>query len=78
VRAAGVQSFVDYASAAKFGIQILGGDGSAAILSELADLHERGKLRIHIHQAVPFAAAADAHREIETGHVRGRVVLTVE
>ena len=69
---------VDYASAAKFGIQILGGDRSAAILTELADLQERGKLRIHIHQAVPFAAAADAHREVETGHVRGRVVMTVE
>ncbi len=28
--------------------------------------------------AFPLDRATDAHREVETGHVRGKVVLTVD
>jgi len=33
-------------------------------------------LHIAIQQAFPLADAAQAHRAIDTGHVRGKLVLT--
>ncbi|MEV7967689.1 zinc-binding dehydrogenase [Sphaerisporangium sp. NPDC088356] len=38
----------------------------------------RGELAVHIRRTYPPAQAADAHRDVESGHGRGRVVLTVE
>jgi enoyl reductase len=55
---------------------MLGGTRTAARLAELAQLHTDGTLRIHIERAYPFAEAAQAHRDVETGHVRGKIVLT--
>jgi len=51
---------------------------SAARLAELIDLYERGRLRIFIHKTFPLDEVACAHREVETGHVRGKVVLTID
>ncbi|MEU6057089.1 NADP-dependent oxidoreductase [Streptomyces sp. NPDC047097] len=51
---------------------------SNAQLAELAELHTQGKLRLHIRQALPLAEAAEAHRSIETGHGRGKIVLLVD
>jgi NADPH:quinone reductase-like Zn-dependent oxidoreductase len=51
---------------------------SAARLAELADLYTRGKLRIHVRRTFPLERAADAHREVGTGHGRGKVVLTID
>lgn len=44
-------------------------------LSELADLYATGRLRVSIQRAYPLTEAAEAHRAIETGHVRGKLVL---
>jgi len=44
-------------------------------LEEIAELVEDGDVRIHIEQAFPLAQAADAHRLLEAGHVRGKLVL---
>jgi enoyl reductase len=71
-----VGTIVDY-EAMKFGVRMLGGERSAAILAELAELHHQGKLTVHISKVVPIEEASEAHRQIETGHTRGRVVLTV-
>jgi NADPH:quinone reductase-like Zn-dependent oxidoreductase len=46
-------------------------------LSALAELAERGQLRVHVESAFPFARVADAHRLLEGGHVQGKLVLTV-
>ncbi|WP_331722878.1 zinc-binding dehydrogenase [Nocardia sp. NBC_00511] len=35
-----------------------------------------GRLRSYIQQTYPFDRAADAHRDIETRHVRGKIALT--
>jgi len=64
-------------AAAEFGVRRLSTERSAAQLAELTELYTQGKLRIHIHSPFPLTQAADAHREVETGHVRGKVVLTV-
>jgi len=41
----------------------------------IGSLHAEGKLRLHAVSEFPLARAADAHRELESGRVQGRVVL---
>jgi enoyl reductase len=62
----------------RFGIRRLRGTRSAAILGELANQVATGALRLPVWRTFPLVDAADAHREVETGHVRGKVVLTVD
>ncbi|WP_108718607.1 NADP-dependent oxidoreductase [Miniimonas sp. S16] len=49
----------------------------AADLAELGALAADGVLRLEIAETFPLERAADAHRLVETGHVRGKVVVTV-
>ncbi|GAA3450359.1 NADP-dependent oxidoreductase [Dactylosporangium matsuzakiense] len=49
---------------------------SAADLRWLADLADRGLLRVALHRQLPLALAADAHRLLDSGEVRGKLVLT--
>jgi len=44
-------------------------------LDEIAELIEDGDVRVHIDKAFPLDQAADAHRLLEGGHVRGKLVL---
>ncbi len=44
-------------------------------LDEIAELIEDGDVRVHIERAFPLSEVADAHRLLETGHVRGKLVL---
>ncbi|MCO1582743.1 NADP-dependent oxidoreductase [Crossiella sp. SN42] len=48
-----------------------------AQLTYLGDLAASGRLRVDIQQSFPLAEAAAAHRLLEEGHVRGKLVLTV-
>ncbi|NDL59623.1 NADP-dependent oxidoreductase [Phytoactinopolyspora mesophila] len=57
-------------------VRVLGTQRSAERLGKLVDLYEQGRLRVHIHAAFPLTDAVAAHREVERGHVRGKVVLT--
>jgi NADPH:quinone reductase-like Zn-dependent oxidoreductase len=45
-------------------------------LAELADLVRNGVLTLRVAAALPAAQAAQAHRRLEAGGVRGRLVLT--
>ncbi|WP_432831281.1 NADP-dependent oxidoreductase [Dactylosporangium sp. CA-092794] len=49
---------------------------SAADLRWLADLADRGLLRVALHRELPLAEATDAHRLLRSGRVRGKLVLT--
>lgn len=51
---------------------------SGVMLVEIAALLASGMLRPHLSRVYPLADAAGAHREIEAGHVRGKLVLQVE
>jgi enoyl reductase len=66
-----------YAAANQYGIQLIGTQRSVERLGELIDLYRQGKLRVTVQATFPLEAVADAHRAVETGHVRGKVVLTV-
>jgi len=55
----------------------IGVDPDPVALRGLADLVERGELRVHVQETFPFDRIADAHRLLEGGHLQGKVVLTV-
>src|SRR5690606_22224318 len=59
----------------ELGVRWLGSERSAARLSELTRLYRDGKLKIQLRRSYPLERAADAHREVATGHGHGKVVL---
>lgn len=59
----------------ELGVRWIRSNRSASRLAELVQLYSEGKLRIHIRNTYPLSQAAAAHREVETGHGRGKVVL---
>jgi NADPH:quinone reductase-like Zn-dependent oxidoreductase len=50
---------------------------NGASLRELARRYDAGELRVEIAETFPLDRAADAHRLVEEGHVRGKVVIEV-
>jgi NADPH2:quinone reductase len=51
------------------------GSIARALEREVWPLLERGAVRPIVHAEFPLARAADAHRELETGHVIGKLIL---
>jgi len=47
----------------------------AAILAEIAELIETETLKVHIDKVYSLEDAVQAHTQLETGHVRGKLVL---
>ncbi|WP_233512446.1 zinc-binding dehydrogenase [Micromonospora deserti] len=52
-----------------------GGVGHLAV--QIARALGAGRLTVHVERTLPLAQAADAHRLVAAGHVRGTVVLEV-
>ncbi|MFI1919908.1 NADP-dependent oxidoreductase [Nocardia sp. NPDC020380] len=52
-------------------------DPDPVALRGLVELVEQGKLRVHVQQSFPFERVADAHRVLDGGHLRGKLVLTL-
>ncbi|GLY34004.1 oxidoreductase [Amycolatopsis sp. NBRC 101858] len=71
-----ILTLVDHGRAADLGVLVSKSGRSAARLAELAALYAKGDLRFHVRRAYPYTEAVAAHREIETGHGRGKIVLT--
>ncbi len=69
----------DPQAAADHGVRALGifVHTSGSQLGEIAALLGSGTLRPHLDRVYPLADAAAAHRQVEEGHVRGKVVLRV-
>ncbi len=65
-------------TAPELGVRVsTGRDGrSWEALAEAAGLHERGAFTLPVAQTFSFAEAGEAHRLSESGHVRGKLVLT--
>lgn len=64
-------------AADELGVRRLSTQRSVAQLAELTELYVKGKLRVFIQRAYPLDQAAEAHRAIESGHVRGKIVVTI-
>lgn len=47
-------------------------------LESLGGLADAGRLRVEVAREFPLAEAAEAHNLLEKGHVRGKLVLTVD
>ncbi len=72
-----IATIVDMSLAEKLGCRMLRSQRSAARLQELTRVAAAGNLRVHIRRRYPLAAAADAHRDVESGHGRGKIVLAI-
>lgn len=64
-------------AAESLGVRQLSTQRSADRLRRLTRLHEHGLLTAEIQRTFPLTQAAEAHRVIDTGHVRGKLALTV-
>ncbi|QBD83466.1 NADP-dependent oxidoreductase [Ktedonosporobacter rubrisoli] len=53
------------------------GRPDAQRLAVLAHMVDEKQLAVHLERAFPLAQAREAHELVETGHVRGKVVLTL-
>lgn len=73
-----IGTIVDFELAAQLGVRGIRSQRSAHRLAELVDLYMQHKLHIHISRSFSLQQAADAHREVESGHVRGKVVLIMD
>lgn len=72
-----IVTLVEHMKAAELGVQTTRNLRSAERLGRLAQLYADGKLAFHVRRTYSLADAADAHREMETGHGRGKIVLTI-
>ncbi|GHG96342.1 NADP-dependent oxidoreductase [Streptomyces rubradiris] len=52
-------------------------DPDPVALRGLAGLVEEGRLRVHVQETFPFERVTDAHRLLDSGHLQGKLVLTV-
>lgn len=73
-----IGTIVAFELAQKLGVRAIRSQRSVDRLVELVELYEQGKLHIHIRKTFPLHQAEDAHREIESGHGRGKVVLVID
>lgn len=73
-----IGAIADYGAVQKYEVRRPGGERTAGKLRELVESHQAGRLQLPVQAAIPLDHAADAHREVETGHVRGKVVLLAD
>lgn len=50
-------------------------DGTA--LTRIAGLIDQGVVRVEVEDVLPLAEAAKAHRRVQEGRTRGKIVLSV-
>jgi NADPH:quinone reductase-like Zn-dependent oxidoreductase len=74
-----IDTIADFAAPAKYGVKADGNavGASAQTLATLAALIARGELEMPIAATYPLDRVRDAYREVEQGHTRGKIVLTV-
>lgn len=70
-----IGTVADQPVANDLGIRRLSTERSAEQLAELTGLYASDRLRVSIQHAYPLEQTAEAHQAVETGHVRGKVVL---
>jgi NADPH:quinone reductase-like Zn-dependent oxidoreductase len=77
VAPARIDTIVDLAAAKKHGVKTDGNvvGASAAVLANLAELIETGRLEIPIAKVYPLAEVQEAYRELERRHTLGKIVL---
>ena len=72
-----VATIVDMALANELGCRIVRSRRDGARLAGLMNRVDAGELFVHVRSNYRLDQVADAHREVETGHGRGKVVLQI-
>jgi NADPH:quinone reductase-like Zn-dependent oxidoreductase len=75
-----VVTIADYQGAQQTGAKFSGGPGATRAVHALTDIAEpieAGRFMLPVSKTYPLEQIADAHRESEAGHVRGKLVLVV-
>ena len=77
VQPARINTIADFEAVGRYGIKAEGSAyaASAAVLAELAALIADGELEVPVAATYPFSAVQDAYRQLETGHILGKIVL---
>ena len=70
-----IATLCDADGARRLGLRRLQTRRSLVALNELVDLHDAGALRVHVRRRVRLDELGDAHRELDSGHGRGKLVL---
>jgi NADPH:quinone reductase-like Zn-dependent oxidoreductase len=67
-------------AAPDFGVALSqpGPDRAPGALDQTIALLSNGRLRLRAHRSMPMRQAAEAHRQLESGNVRERIILTLE
>ncbi|GAA3542814.1 NADP-dependent oxidoreductase [Nonomuraea rosea] len=72
-----IVTLVEHAKAADLGVRLVQGERTAERLGRYAALYAEGQFAFPVRRAYALAQAAEAHREIETGHGQGKIVLSI-
>ncbi|WP_262380237.1 NADP-dependent oxidoreductase [Nonomuraea sp. PA05] len=72
-----IVTLVEHGRAAELGVRLVQGERSAERLGRYAALYADGAFAFPVRRAYRLEEAADAHRDIETGHGQGKIVLTI-
>lgn len=72
-----VVTLVEHAKAAGLGVQMVQGERTAERVGRYARLYAAGEFAFAVRRTYRLEEAADAHREMETGHGQGKIVLTI-
>jgi NADPH:quinone reductase-like Zn-dependent oxidoreductase len=72
-----IDTIADFDAVKRHGVKADGTSAAATadVLAELAGLVADGRLEIPIAATFPLADVQDAYRQLETGHIRGKIVL---
>ena len=72
-----VNTIADFGAVERYGIKAEGSAyaASAGVLAELAALIAGGELEVPVAGTYPLSAVRDAYRQLDTGHILGKIVL---
>ena len=74
-----IDTIANFAAVARYGVKADGNaaGASAAVLAELAGLIAAGELEVPVARTFPLDQVREAYREVASGHVHGKIVLTM-
>ncbi|HEY5802814.1 MAG TPA: NADP-dependent oxidoreductase [Lysobacter sp.] len=72
-----IATLVAFEDVQRLGVRGVRSERNRERLRQLVELYDAGGLRVHVRDIYPLAHAAVAHRDVENGHGRGKVVLMV-
>ncbi|MEO3975594.1 NADP-dependent oxidoreductase [Streptomyces sp. CAU 1734] len=72
-----IGTLVDFGRVEELGVRAIFSRRANSRLVELTGLCAEGRLRIEVSHTFPLERAADAHRQVATGHARGKTVVVL-